>query len=246
MSHRGQWWLIGWGNEVTPYEELETRFRDLSHLGHAGAILHWDEASMMPAGGGEARGESMALLAAIAHQRLTHPEVGAFLDQAESSNEQLNPWQQANVRAMRRSHQLVEGEILKDFVKRQRRRRLTVFEGLHLLHQMVLGLEMVHNARDYHGDLHSENVMVSRRGIGFDIKFVDLYRWDCPTGENIREDVYDIIKVFHEVVGGSRHYKNHPPVVKKICRGLKRSLIYKKFRSAGALRIYLENMSWDV
>ena len=126
--------------------------------------------------------------------------------------------------------ELVEGEILKDFVKRQRRRRLTVFEGLHLLHQMVVGLEMIHNARDYHGDLHSENVMVSRRGIGFDIKFVDLYRWDSPTGENIREDVYDIIKVFHEVIGGSRHYKNHPPVVKKICRGLRRSLIYKNLR----------------
>ena len=28
----------------------------------------------------------------------------AFLDQAESNNEQLSPWQQANVRAMRRSH----------------------------------------------------------------------------------------------------------------------------------------------
>ena len=74
---------------MTPYEELETRFRDLSHLGHAGAILHWDEASMMPTGGGEARGQSMALLAAIAHQRLTHPEIGAFLDQAESKNGQL-------------------------------------------------------------------------------------------------------------------------------------------------------------
>ena len=75
---------------MTPYEELEARFRDLSHLGHAGAILHWDEASMMPPGGGEARGESMALLAGIAHQRLTHPEIAAFLDQAESSNGQLN------------------------------------------------------------------------------------------------------------------------------------------------------------
>ena len=89
---------------MTAYEELEARFRELSHLGHAGAIVHWDEASMMPPGGGEARGASMALLAAIAHQRLTHPELGAFLDQAEGSNEQLGPWQRANVRAMRRSH----------------------------------------------------------------------------------------------------------------------------------------------
>ena len=88
---------------MTPYEELEARFRELSHLEHAEAILNWDEASMMPRGGGEARGESMALLAAIAHQRLTHPELGALLDQAENGNEQLGPWQQANVRAMRRA-----------------------------------------------------------------------------------------------------------------------------------------------
>ena len=88
---------------MTPYEELETRFQELSHLGHADAMLHWDEASMMPPGGGEARGESMALLAAITHQRLTHPELADLLDQAEDSDDQLGPWQQANVRAMRRA-----------------------------------------------------------------------------------------------------------------------------------------------
>ena len=87
---------------MTPYEELEARFRELSHLGHADVILRWDEATMMPSGGGEVRGESMALLAAITHQRLTHPELAALLDQAESSDEQLGPWQRANVRAMRR------------------------------------------------------------------------------------------------------------------------------------------------
>ena len=88
---------------VTPYEELEARFRELSHLSHAGIMLHWDEAVMMPPGGGETRGEAMALLAAISHQRLTHPELAALLDQAEDGHEQLGPWQRANVRAMRRS-----------------------------------------------------------------------------------------------------------------------------------------------
>ena len=88
---------------MTPYEELEARFRELSHLSHAGIMLHWDEAVMMPPGGGETRGEAMALLAAISHQRLTHPELAALLDQAEDGHEQLGPWQRANVRAMRRS-----------------------------------------------------------------------------------------------------------------------------------------------
>ena len=88
---------------VTPYEELEARFREFSHLAHAAYMLHWDEACVMPPGGGEARGESMALLAAISHQGLTHPEIATLLDQAEGSNGQLDSWQRANVRAMRRT-----------------------------------------------------------------------------------------------------------------------------------------------
>ena len=44
---------------------------------------------MMPPGGAEARGESMALMAAIAHQRITDPKLGAFLDLAEGRNKQL-------------------------------------------------------------------------------------------------------------------------------------------------------------
>jgi carboxypeptidase Taq len=88
---------------VTPYEELEARFRELSHIGHARAILNWDEAAMMPSGGGGVRGESLAVLAAITHQRLTDPEIGALLDRAEDGDEQLGPWQSANVRVMRRS-----------------------------------------------------------------------------------------------------------------------------------------------
>lgn len=37
---------------VSPYEQLETRFKELHHLGHAQAMLSWDEAVMMPGGGG--------------------------------------------------------------------------------------------------------------------------------------------------------------------------------------------------
>ncbi len=88
---------------MTPYQELESRFRELGHLGHAQAMLGWDEAAIMPPGGGEVRGEAMAVVAAIAHQKLTDQALGGLLDQAEGSNEQLDPWQQANVREMRRS-----------------------------------------------------------------------------------------------------------------------------------------------
>lgn len=139
----------------------------------------------------------------------------------------------------------VEGQVLEDFVRRRPGRRLPVFEALHLLHALAEGLEEIHSLKDYHGDLHSENIIVARRGIHFEVKLIDFYRWHTPTGENIREDVRDIIRIFYDALGGQRHYAKQPAVVKNICLGLKRTLIRKKFRTAGELRRHLETMSWD-
>lgn len=140
--------------------------------------------------------------------------------------------------------EFVKGEVLEDFLRRQPGGRLSAFEGLHLLHTLAKGLEQVHEARDYHGDLHTKNIIVSRRGIGFEVKLIDIYRWHGSALENIRADVYDIIRVFYDVLGGRRHYAAQRPEIKAICCGLKRSLILKKFRSAGQLRFYLENIEW--
>lgn len=141
--------------------------------------------------------------------------------------------------------ELVEGMLLADFLKTQPGGRMRVFEALHLLHTLAAGLEEIHELRDYHGDLHSENILVQRYGIGFDLKVIDLYQWDSPTSENIRDDVYAAICVFHEALGGWKHYAKHPQEVKAICKGLKRSLIFKNFRSAAQLRSYLETMEWE-
>ena len=140
--------------------------------------------------------------------------------------------------------ELVEGVLLSEFLSKQRGKRLTVFEGLVLLHTLANGLEVIHNTPDYHGDIHPENIMVKRRGIGFDVKLIDFYRWNAPTRYNIREDVYDIIRIFYDLVGGRARYRHHPQVVKNICCGLKRSLIVRKFKTAGSLRNHLETMEW--
>ena len=50
--------------------------------------------------------------------------------------------------------------------------------------------------------------------------------------------------MFYEALGGQQHYARQPPVVKSICCGMKRSLIVKKFRSAGGLRYHLETLEW--
>lgn len=141
--------------------------------------------------------------------------------------------------------EFVEGLVLTEFLKKQPGKRLSAFEGLHLLHALVSGLEQVHQQKDYHGDLHSGNIIISRHGIGFNVKLIDIYRWHGATRENISEDVYDIIRIFYDAIGGKKHYAKQRPEIKGICRGLRRDLIKKKFRTAGQLREYLEHMEWQ-
>jgi tRNA A-37 threonylcarbamoyl transferase component Bud32 len=123
-------------------------------------------------------------------------------------------------------------------------KRLTVFEGLHLLHALATGVESIHRAREYHGDLHDDNIIIQRQGLTFYVKVVDMYYWGAPNADNIRDDVCNLIRIFYDAIGGARWYAKHPREIKEICCGLKRSLIIKKFRTAGHLRRYLETMQW--
>ncbi|RMH59386.1 MAG: protein kinase family protein [Candidatus Hydrogenedentota bacterium] len=139
---------------------------------------------------------------------------------------------------------LVEGEILSRFLRRQRGKRLGVFEGLHLLHRLAEGVEIIHSLKEYHGDLHLDNIIVKRRGIYFDVKLVDMFYWGAPSAERIRDDVCDLVRIFYDVTGGAARYASQPAAMKRICCGLKRGLITRKFRTAGHLRRYIETMSW--
>ena len=86
---------------MTAYQQLEDRFRRLSALAEAEGVLHWDMSTMMPEGGAGARSEQLAALAVTQHELLTGPEVGELLGAAEAADG-LDPWQAANLRAMRR------------------------------------------------------------------------------------------------------------------------------------------------
>ncbi len=87
---------------MTAYQQLEDRFRRLSALGEAEGVLHWDMSTMMPEGGAGARSEQLAALAVTRHELLTGSEVAELLDSAEEASGGLDPWQTANLRAMRR------------------------------------------------------------------------------------------------------------------------------------------------
>ena len=141
--------------------------------------------------------------------------------------------------------EFVEGELLSTFLKRQRGRRMSPFQAVHLLHALVRGVESIHGVGEYHGDLHLDNILVQRFGLGFDLKVLDMFHWGPPSGENYRHDICDVIRVFYDILGGARTYARQPPEIKAICCGLKRSLILKKFRTISQLRTYLETMEWQ-
>lgn len=140
--------------------------------------------------------------------------------------------------------EFVEGQPLGKFLREQPGKRLTVFEGLHLLHSLAAGMESIHHVHEYHGDLHADNVIIRRQGISFKLKLLDMFHWGRATSDNLHDDVCDMIRIFYDALGGPKHYSRHGEIVKDICCGLKRSLILRKFRTAGQLREYLETMSW--
>jgi carboxypeptidase Taq len=83
---------------MTAYDRLATRFARIATIGEASSILGWDAATIMPPGGGAARGDQLAVLAGMAHSPLTAPVVGEDLAAAD---EESDAWRAANLRLMR-------------------------------------------------------------------------------------------------------------------------------------------------
>ena len=139
----------------------------------------------------------------------------------------------------------VEGELLSDFLKRQPGKRLSAFQGLHLLHALTMGMEQIHALNEYHGDLHAENIIVRKCGLGFDLKFLDFFHWGPRKVENKQDDILDIIRIFHDAIGGSKFYAKHPDSIKYICGGLRKNIIRSRFPGISKLRQYIEMLEWD-
>jgi serine/threonine protein kinase len=139
----------------------------------------------------------------------------------------------------------VEGELLEDYLKRQSGKRLHPFQALHLLHALAKGMQCIHAIGEYHGDLHTGNVIVQNVGLNYNLKLIDMFHWNDSKGANIKSDVMDLIRIFYDALGGQKHYAKHPQAIKDICCGLKQSIALKKFNSAGKLCQYIENMQWD-
>jgi carboxypeptidase Taq len=70
---------------TTEIAALRRHMAEISDLGSLGALLFWDQQTMMPPGGAPARAEAASTLTRVFHARETSPELGALLDK-------LEPW----------------------------------------------------------------------------------------------------------------------------------------------------------
>jgi carboxypeptidase Taq len=86
---------------MNAYARLKQNFARIAALDEAGAVLGWDAAAMMPAGGAKARGEQMATLAGLSHELLSAKEITDDLAAAAAQND---AWEAANLTLMREAH----------------------------------------------------------------------------------------------------------------------------------------------
>ena len=70
---------------------LKTLLAELDDLRRIQAVLGWDQQTYMPSGGAPDRGNQMATLARLEHERWTSPELGKLLDELDPLAASLDP-----------------------------------------------------------------------------------------------------------------------------------------------------------
>lgn len=138
----------------------------------------------------------------------------------------------------------VEGERLDTYLKAYPR-GMKFYQALHLFYAIVKAVEEIHIHKEWHGDIHSENIIIQKSSLNYELKLIDVFQVSSGQKGSIQDDVVALCHLLYEIVGGKKAYQNQPPIIRNICCGLKQSLIKKKFRNATSIRVYLENSDWE-
>jgi carboxypeptidase Taq len=95
------------GYEDCRWEDLLKGERERALLGAVAGVLAWDERTYLPRRGVAQRGEQLALLARLAHERLLAPELAELLDELEEAYSARPPddERRATLREIRRLQQ---------------------------------------------------------------------------------------------------------------------------------------------
>ena len=72
------------------FETLKSKLSTVHDLGKAASLLGWDQQTMMPPRGGEARASHLATVGRLAHELFVDEEIGALLEELRSYEESLD------------------------------------------------------------------------------------------------------------------------------------------------------------
>lgn len=73
------------------FQQLKDRLAEIMDLNYTAALLGWDQQTYMPPGGAEQRGNQLALLQKLIHERVTSPELGKLLEELKGPAASLDP-----------------------------------------------------------------------------------------------------------------------------------------------------------
>lgn len=82
------------------YAELLRRYAEVRDLSSAAALLSWDQETMLPRKGAAARGQQLATLAGVRHERFTDPRVGELLADCRADFGSFDELQKAQLREL--------------------------------------------------------------------------------------------------------------------------------------------------
>ena len=78
------------------YDQYKTQLQKIADVKYASAVLQWDQETYLPAKGGDIRGQQIATLNELAHEKFTDDKLGALLQELLSKDD-LSDNQQRNV-----------------------------------------------------------------------------------------------------------------------------------------------------
>jgi carboxypeptidase Taq len=99
-----------------PMKRLMDLSRDITRLNHIQAVLGYDQEVLMPPKAAAARGDQMAMISGLVHERIVAPELGRLTNQLWARRDRLSPADAANVRELRRTH-LREKKVPRELVE---------------------------------------------------------------------------------------------------------------------------------
>lgn len=231
---------------LSPGKKLGRHYRIVSTLGNGweGEVYKVEETAT-----GIIRAAKLFYKHRYEHKKLPHIDYAKKLNQLRSCPIVIQYHHQDQLRIKGCNidflvSDFIDGDVLSEYIDKQPQKRLLPFEALNLFYELIKGVEKIHLLNEYHGDIHSDNIMVKRKGLHFEVHLIDFMHLGKSSKNKIQIDIYDLISVLYEMIGGKKYYRKAPSQIKEIILGRKHNLINKQFQNAEQLRLFLEKLEW--